>query len=81
MERRMNHDNIIDQYYSGRTIAELARKYEVNQAIIRAIVREAAEDLKAYQKELHKIKMALPRHKDEKADHIWEAALGQGNFN
>lgn len=77
----MNHDRVIDQYYSGRTIAELARKYGVNQAEIRAIVREAAADLKQYQKELHKIKMALPRHNDSKADNVWEAALGQGNFN
>lgn len=77
----MNHDKIIEQYAKGRTIAELARKYQVNKPVIRDIVREYQLDLKEYQKKVAKIRAALPQHDNKNADKMWEAALGQGSFN
>jgi transposase-like protein len=77
----MNHARIIEQYAKGRTIAKLARKYEVNQPVIREIVRAYQLELKEYQKEVARIRQELPHHDDRKADLIWEAALGMENFN
>lgn len=77
----MNPDKVIDEYCKGRTIKDLAIKYDVNQSVIRDILKVQREETRLYTKMLGEIARSLPRHKDHEADAKWEAALGQGAFN
>lgn len=67
----MKIEKIIDIYSKGMTAKAIAKRYELDINFVKKAVAQYRAEEKEYTKELVRIRLALPRHKDELADQKW----------
>jgi hypothetical protein len=71
---------IIAKLHDCGNINKVAKYYDVPKEYVKKLRAALQKEEAEYRKVLNSTRLALPRHKDEKADILWEAAFKEGRL-